>query len=54
MCGSAAFEVEDVIGYLMEAVAAAGGAVDQLEIATPVDPHGVVATCASRSDPAAR
>jgi peptide subunit release factor 1 (eRF1) len=44
MCGSAAFEVEDVIGYLMEAVAAAGGAVDQLEIATPVDPHGVVGT----------
>ncbi|MFO7547721.1 MAG: hypothetical protein R6X29_02445 [Acidimicrobiia bacterium] len=42
VCGSAVFEVEDVIGYLMEAVVAGGGAVDQLEIATPVDPHGVV------------
>lgn len=41
VCGSALFEVDDVVGAVMEATVAAGGAVSQISVASPLDRHGV-------------
>lgn len=44
VCGSAASDVDDVIGYLVEAVLDAGGTARHLGRAGPVDRHGVAAS----------
>jgi hypothetical protein len=41
VCGEAMFAVDDVVGALMESVVAAGGAVSQVRVASPLDRHGV-------------
>ncbi len=41
VCGDAMFDVDDVVGALMESTVAAGGAVSQITVASPLDHHGV-------------
>lgn len=41
ICGGQMFEVEDVVATAMEVAVAAGGQVQQLVIASPLDVHGV-------------
>ena len=41
VCGAGMFEIDDVVAALMESVIAASGSVDQIDVATPLDVHGV-------------
>ena len=41
VCGERLFEVEDVVGALMESVVGSGGVVYQIRVASPLDRHGV-------------
>ncbi len=41
VCGEAMFEVDDVVGALMESTVSAGGSVSQIIVASPLDHHGV-------------
>lgn len=41
VCASRLFAVDDVVASLMESVIAAGGAVAQIDVPSPVDVHGV-------------
>lgn len=41
VCGAALFEVDDVVAALMESVVGAGGSVNQIGVASPLDVHGV-------------
>lgn len=41
VCGAALFEVDDVIGAVMDSVVAAGGRVHQIAVASPLDREGV-------------
>jgi peptide chain release factor subunit 1 len=41
VCGSVMFEVEDVVAAAMEATIGAGGRVQQVVVASPLDAHGV-------------
>jgi peptide chain release factor subunit 1 len=41
VCGSAMFEVEDIVAAAMESVVATGGKVYQLIVPSPLDSHGV-------------
>jgi peptide subunit release factor 1 (eRF1) len=41
VCGSTLFEVDDVVGALMDATVAAGGKVFQISVASPLDREGV-------------
>jgi hypothetical protein len=41
VCGAATFEVDDVVGTVMESAVAAGGKVYQITVASPLDREGV-------------
>lgn len=41
VCGARMFEIDDVVAALMEAVIGAGGSVNQIGVASPLDVHGV-------------
>jgi hypothetical protein len=41
VCGENMFEVDDVVGALMEATVSAGGSISQITVASPLDRHGV-------------
>lgn len=41
VCGEPLFEVDDVVGAVMEAVVTAGGSVYQVSVASPLDRYGV-------------
>jgi peptide chain release factor subunit 1 len=41
LCGASMFEVEDVVAAAMESTVSAGGTVQQLVVASPLDSHGV-------------
>ncbi len=41
MCGAGMFEIDDIVAALMESVIAASGSVHQIDVATPLDVHGV-------------
>jgi len=41
VCGSAMFDVEDIVAAAMEATIAGGGRVQQVVVASPLDSHGV-------------
>jgi peptide subunit release factor 1 (eRF1) len=41
VCGSATFELDDVVAAVMESVVASGGTVHQIVVASPVDSAGV-------------
>lgn len=41
VCGSTLFDVEDIVGALMDATVAAGGKVFQISVASPLDREGV-------------
>lgn len=41
VCGARLFEIEDVVAALMESVVGAGGSVNQIGVASPLDAHGV-------------
>lgn len=41
VCGAGLFEIEDVVAALMESVIGAGGSVSQIDVASPLDVHGV-------------
>jgi hypothetical protein len=41
ICGEATLPVDDIVSELMDAVVASGGAVHQIEVASPLDNEGV-------------